>query len=126
MALIDDGGLSERVIGCAIRVHKELGPGLLESIYEEAMTYELAENGIGFQRQVRVPVIYRGHGLSREFVLDLLVENKLVLELKCIDAFLQVHESQLLSYMRLGSWQFGLLMNFKVRYLRDGIRRFVL
>ena len=118
--------LTERIIACAIAVHRELGPGLLESIYEEAMTVELANGGIQFARQVEIPVSYKGIALSGSFRVDLVIENKVVLELKTVESILPVHEAQLLSYMRLGGWQIGLLLNFKSALLRDGIRRMVL
>jgi len=118
--------LTERIIACAIAVHRELGPGLLESIYEEAMTVELANGGIQFVRQLEIPVSYKGVALSGSFRVDLVIENKVVLELKTVESILPVHEAQLLSYMRLGGWPIGLLLNFKSALLRDGIRRMVL
>ena len=118
--------LTERIIACAIAVHRELGPGLLESIYEEAMTVELANGGSQFARQVEIPVSYKGIALSGSFRVDMVIENKVVLELKTVESILPVHEAQLLSYMRLGGWQIGLLLNFKSALLRDGIRRMVL
>jgi GxxExxY protein len=118
--------LSEKIIGCAISVHRELGPGLLESIYEEALGIELAGHGISFFRQVELPVIYKGALLSGSFRLDMIVENEIVLELKCVETILPVHKAQLLSYLRLGSWKTGLLLNFKSAILSDGIIRMVL
>jgi len=123
--LIDDEGLSERVIGCAIAVHRELGPGLFESIYEEAMTIELAYSGIQFSQQVKLPIVYRDQALSKAYKLDLLIENRLVLELKNVEVLHPLHEAQLLSYMRLGGWKMGLLINFNVELLKQGLRRFV-
>lgn len=118
--------LTERIIACAIAVHRELGPGLLESIYEEALTIELATSGLRFVRQVEMPVVYKGTPLSGSFRLDLVVENKVVVELKALEAILPVHEAQLLSYLRMGGWEVGLLINFKTALLRDGIRRLAL
>lgn len=118
--------LSEKIIGCAIAVHRELGPGLLESIYEEALGIELAEHGISFFRQVELPVSYKGALLAGSFRLDMIVENEIVLELKCVETILPVHKAQLLSYLRLGSWKTGLLLNFKSAILSDGIIRMVL
>ena len=118
--------LSEEIIGCAIAVHRELGPGLLESIYEEALGIELTEHGIMFLRQVELPVVYKGSLLSGSFRVDMIVENTLVLELKCVETILPVHKAQLLSYLRLGSWKTGLLLNFKSAILSDGIIRMVL
>jgi len=118
--------LTERIIACAIAVHRELGPGLLESIYEEALTIELAASGLRFVRQVEMPVAYKGTPLSGSFRMDLVVENRVVVELKAVEAILPVHEAQLLSYLRMGGWEVGLLINFKTALLRDGIRRIVL
>jgi len=118
--------LSDRIIGCAIAVHRELGPGLLESIYEEALSLELAESGISFCRQVELPVVYKGTPLSGSFRVDILVENSIVLELKCVDVLMSIHKAQLLSYMRLGGWKTGLLLNFKSTILKNGIYRMML
>ncbi|HRZ65253.1 MAG TPA: GxxExxY protein [Spirochaetia bacterium] len=118
--------LTERIIACAIAVHRELGPGLLESIYEEALTMELGMNDLLFVRQVEMPVFYKGVALSGCFKADFVVEGKVVLELKSVEHILPVHEAQLLSYMKLGGWDVGLLINFKSAMLRDGIRRIVL
>ena len=115
--------LSEKIIGCAIAVHRELGPGLLESIYEEALTLELAEIGLSFCRQMELPVVYKGTLLSGSFRADFVVENSIVLELKCVDTIMSVHKAQLLSYMRLGGWKTGLLFNFKSTILKNGIYR---
>ena len=115
--------LTERIIACALAVHRELGPGLLESIYEEAMTIELANEGIPFVRQLAMPVFYKGIPLSGSFRVDLVVENRVAVELKAVEAILPVHKAQLLSYLKLGGWKVGLLFNFKTALLRDGIRR---
>ena len=115
--------LSDRIIGCALSVHRELGPGLLESIYEEALCLELAEGGLTFKRQLELPVVYKGIPLSGSFRADIVVENAIVLELKCVDAILSIHKAQLLSYMRLGGWKTGLLLNFKTTVLKNGIFR---
>jgi GxxExxY protein len=118
--------LTEEIIACAIAVHRELGPGLLESIHGEAMAFELAYAGLVFVRQVEMPLVYKGQALSGSFRIDMVVENKVVVELKIVEAILPVHEAQLPSYMRLGGWKIGLLLNFKSSLLRDGIRRMVL
>jgi GxxExxY protein len=118
--------LTKRIIACAIEVHRELGPGLLESIYEEAMTVELANDGLRFVRQVEVPLSYKGSALSGSFRIDMIVENRVLLEFKTVEAILPVHEAQLLSYLKLGGLDVGLLLNFKAALLRDGIRRIVL
>jgi GxxExxY protein len=117
--------LTEKIIGCAIEVHRQLGPGLLESIYESAMCIELESAGIGFQRQVLVPIQYRGR-LIGEHRLDLIVEKAVVVELKSVERFDPVFEAQLLTYLKLTSLRIGLLINFNSRLLRDGIRRFIL
>lgn len=118
--------LTERIISCALSVHRELGPGLLESIYEEALSIELGDAGLGFLRQVGIPLSYKGRALAGNLRADLVVENSVVLELKTVDAILPVHEAQLLSYLRLGGWKVGLLLNFKTAMLREGIKRLVL
>ncbi len=124
--IIGDNTLSEKIIGCAIAVHRDLGPGLLESIYEEALGIELGQVGVSFARQVALPVVYKGTLLSGSFRVDMVVENKVVIELKCVETILPVHEAQLLSYLRLGGWKIGLLLNFKSNILKQGLRRIIL
>ncbi|HPB65759.1 MAG TPA: GxxExxY protein [Spirochaetales bacterium] len=124
--IIGDDSIGAKVIGCSIAVHRELGPGLLESIYEEALSIELGRSGIPFVRQMELPVIYKGVQLSGAFRVDLLVDNTVVVELKCVDRILPVHEAQVLSYLRLGGWRIGLLINFKSAVLKNGIRRVLL
>ena len=124
--IVGDDTLSEKIIGCAIAVHRELGPGLLESIYEEALGIELTRLGVSFLRQVPLPVVYKGALLSGSFRVDMVVENTVVVELKCVETLLPVHEAQLLSYLRLGGWKIGLLMNFKSSILKHGLRRILL
>lgn len=123
--LIDDV-LTERVIGCAIEVHKFLGPGLLESVYERCLSHELGLAGIPHQRQVRARLNYKGLELDGGFRMDVVVENRLLIELKSVDHLLPVHEAQTLSYMRLTGLRIGLLLNFKVPALKHGIKRFVM
>ena len=118
--------LTEKILGCAIEVHKELGPGLLESVYEEALAIECGLQGLNFLRQLTIPLLYKGSLLSMPHRIDMLVENKVVLELKCVETILPVHEAQLLTNMKLGSWRIGLLINFKTAVLKNGIRRMVL
>ena len=118
--------LSSRVIGCAIQVHRELGPGLLESSYEQCLAHELKLNGIAFQLQHPQPVQYKGIRLRSGYRLDVLVENRLIVELKSVDEIKRIHEAQLLTYMKLAEVKIGLLMNFNVTTLKDGIKRFVL
>ena len=118
--------LSRTVIGCAMRVHSALGRGLLESIYEECLSREMTAVGVVHQRQVPVPIQYRGATLDCRLRIDLLVESKVVVEVKAVADVLPVHESQLLTYLRLTRLPLGLLLNFNVDHMRDGIRRRVL
>ena len=118
--------LSNRVIGCAIEVHRELGPGLLESTYEQCFAHELKLGGITFQLQHPQPVQYKGIRIDCGYRLDILVENDLIIELKSVEEIKGIHEAQLLTYMKLSGAKTGLLMNFNVTKLKDGIKRFVL
>ena len=118
--------LSNRVIGCAIEVHRTLGPGLLESTYEQCLVHELMLNGIAFRQQCPLSVQYKEVKLECGYRVDVLVEEALILELKCVERIERIHEAQLLTYMKLARIDVGLLINFNVRVLRDGIRRFVL
>jgi GxxExxY protein len=115
--------LSEQVIGACIEVHRHLGPGLLESIYEECLCHELTLRGIAYARQVEVPLHYKGVLLDSSFRLDLVVERRLALELKSVDLLLPVHSAQLLTYLRLTAMPVGLLVNFNVALLTKGLRR---
>ncbi|MGH6898539.1 MAG: GxxExxY protein [Geminicoccaceae bacterium] len=119
-------GLTERIIGAAIEVHTALGPGLLESTYEECVAREMQLSGLRFERQVPLPVAYKGVKLDCGYRLDFLVEQAVVLELKSTDTLRPIHEAQLLTYLRLGGWTVGLLINFNVPVLKNGIRRVVL
>jgi GxxExxY protein len=116
--------LTYNVIGACIEVHRQLGPGFLEQVYEEAVCVELASLGIGVQRQVALPVLYKGRVIA-ESRLDLLVEEELVLELKAVEALRPVHHAQVRSYLRAGEFQLGLLINFNVAVLKDAIYRVV-
>ena len=118
--------LSTRVIGCAIEVHRFLGPGLLESAYEQCLAYELNRSGIAFHLQHPQPVQYKEIRLDCGFRIDMLVENQLIVELKSIEAIKPIHEAQLLTYMKLANVKIGLLINFNNKQVKDGIRRFVL
>jgi len=118
--------ITESIIGAAIEVHKALGPGLLESAYEECLCKELSLRGIKFTRQITVPVEYKNTKLECGYRLDLLVENSIVVEIKSVEKLMPVHEAQLLTYLRLGHWNIGLLINFNVSLLKDGVRRRVL
>lgn len=118
--------LSSRVIGCAIEVHRGLGPGLLESTYEQCLAHELTLNGIQFELQYPLPVEYKGVRLECGYRVDVMVEKKMILELKSVDRITAIHEAQLLTYMKLAKLKVGLLINFNATRLRDGIKRFVL
>ncbi len=118
--------LTEKVIGCAIEVHRILGPRLLESAYEQCLARELALQGIGFGLQVPVPVIYKGTRLDCGYRIDVLVEKQLILELKSVESISGIHKAQILSYMKLAEIHTGLLMNFNVELMKNGISRFKL
>ena len=117
--------LTERIIGAAIEVHRVIGPGLLESTYEAALAIEMTSAGLTFQRQLIVPVAYKGQPIG-EHRLDFLVEDSVILELKSVERFDPLFEAQVLTYLRLTGKKRGLLLNFNSRLLKDGIRRFVL
>lgn len=117
--------LSHGVIGCAIEVHRALGPGLLESAYEQCLAHELSRNGIQFALQHPQPVEYKGLKLDCGYRLDLLVEEELIVELKSVNGLSAIHKAQMLTYMKLSGVNTGLLINFNVTRLKDGIKRFV-
>jgi GxxExxY protein len=118
--------LTEPVIGAAIEVHRVLGPGLLESVYERCLSRELSRRNILHERQVALPVIYKGEKLDCEFVMDVVLPGKLIVELKSVEQLLPIHEAQLLTYMKLSNIHLGLLLNFNVPLLKDGIKRRIL
>lgn len=118
--------LSNKVLGCAVEVHRTLGPGLLESTYEQCLARELALSEIPFKLQQAVPVEYKGINLECGYRIDVLVDDKIILELKSVDSLRKVHEAQLLTYMKLSGFKTGLLINFNERILKDGLKRFVL
>ncbi len=120
---MDENDISEKLIGNCIKIHKELGVGLLESIYEEALAYELIKNGISFKRQIEIPVIYDGKQLGIGFRADLIIEEKVILELKSVEKIVPIHKKQLLTYLKLTGIQLGLLINFNEILLKDGITR---
>jgi len=115
--------LSEAVIGAAIEVHRELGPGLLESAYESALCHELELRGLSFQRQLEVPIVYKGVALAQVYRVDLLVEKQLLLELKAVETLDAVHTAQVLTYLKLLDLHAGLLINFNCAQLRLGLKR---
>ena len=118
--------LTASIIGAVIEVPRTMGPGLLESAYEECLTQEMNIHGWNFQRQAPLPVVYKGTALDCGYRLDFVVEKAVVLELKAVAAIESIHEAQLLTYLKLGGWTVGLLMNFNVSVLRNGIKRVVL
>ncbi len=117
--------ITQQVIGAAMEVHRALGPGLLESAYEACLVHELASRGLRVEPQKPMPVTYKGVHLDVGYRLDVLVEGKVILELKAVEQLLPIHEAQLLSYLRLSGCRLGLLINFNVPVLRQGIRRLV-
>jgi GxxExxY protein len=119
-------GLTEGIIGAAIEVHRILGPGLLESVYEECLALELGLKGLAFRRQTTLPIEYKGKRVAADLKIDLWVEQHVIVELKAVEKLLPVHEAQLLTYLRLSRTSVGLLINFHVPLLRDGIKRMVL
>ena len=118
--------LSTKVIRAAIEVHKALGPGLLESTYKQCLAHELNINGINFKIESPVPVIYNGMKLDCGYRVDLLVENKIIVELKSVESLSNIHQAQILSYLKLANLRKGLLINFNVKLLKNGIKSFVL
>jgi GxxExxY protein len=122
---IPENAITQRIIECAIEVHKQLGPGLLESIYENALTIELELEGLTYKEQLAIPVIYKGRSLG-EHRLDLLIEDMVIVEIKSVERFDPVFEAQLLTYLRLTEKRVGLLINFNTRLVKDGIKRFIL
>ena len=118
--------LSESTIGAAIEVHCALGPGLLESAYQQCLCHELRLRGIPFDCELTLPVSYKGTRLDCGYRLDLLLDQRLVVEVKSVERLEKIHEAQLLTYLRLGNWHLGLLINFNVPVLKDGIKRRVL
>jgi GxxExxY protein len=122
---MDINEITEKIIGCAIEVHKTFGPGLLESAYEECLAFELEGAGLAIRRQVAVPVVYKDIKLECGYRIDILVENIVVIELKSIEAFAPVHEAQILTYMKFAEKTIGLLINFNVTLLKNGLKRYV-
>jgi GxxExxY protein len=127
-APIDDhiDHVAREIVDCAYRVHTALGPGLLESAYETCLCHELTKRGLRARSQVPIPILYDGIRLESGFRLDLLIEEEIVVELKAVDKLIPLHEAQILTYLRLSKRRLGLLMNFNVTRIKDGIRRFVL
>src|SRR5690349_21609591 len=116
--------MARRVIGAAIEVHRELGPGFSEAVYEAALAHELDARSIAYRRQVRCPVLYKNAAMGT-YVVDLLIAEELIVELKSVDQLAPIHQAQLISYLRAANLELGLLINFNVRLLRDGLKRIV-
>jgi GxxExxY protein len=117
--------ITENIIGCAIEVHRTLGPGLLESAYQECLLFELKAIGYSVLKEVSQPIYYKNMEINQGYRIDLLVENKIVIELKTVEKFTEVHNAQILTYMKLGDYPLGLLLNFKTKLLKNGIKRFI-
>ena len=115
--------ISEKIIGCAIKVHKAIGPGLLESTYEVCLVHELKKADLNVESQLALPVVYDGIKLDAGYRIDLLVEDSVIVELKAIDSLLPIHEAQVLSYLKLSGKKIGLLINFNVKLLVNGVKR---
>ncbi len=121
----NENELSKTIVNLAIEVHSHLGPGLLESAYQECLFYELNNAGLYTIKEKPMPVIYKDVKLDHGYRIDLLVENKVVLEIKTVDMFTDVHIAQMLTYLKLGNYKLGLLLNFNVASMKDGIKRIV-
>ena len=118
--------LTNKIIGCAIEVHRELGPGLLESTYQQCLAHEMSLSGLQFKLEYPLPVHYKDIQLDCGYRVDMLVENEVIIELKSVDDILPIHQAQILTYMKLAEIETGLLINFNVELLKNGIKRFKL
>ena len=123
--IMDREEIFKKILDCSFAVHSALGPGLLEKVYEECLVYELTCEGLLVERQKAYPLVYKGIRLDTGYRIDLIVENQIIVEIKSIDSFVEVHLSQILTYLRLTECKLGLLINFKVRHLKDGIKRVI-
>lgn len=126
MNFSEENKITEVIIGEAIKVHNELGPGLLEKVYEECLFYLLTKHGFSVQKQVYLPVSFEGVDIDAGFKLDLIVENKIIIELKAVEKLLPIHQAQLYTYLKLSKKNIGLLMNFNEKLLKNGIKRLVM
>jgi GxxExxY protein len=117
--------ISKIIIGCAIEVHKQLGPGLLESAYQECLYYELKKKGLNIKKEKAMPIVYKDIKLDHGYRIDLLVEEKVVIEIKTVEFFTDVHIAQVLTYLKLGNYKLGLLINFHVSLLKNGLKRVI-
>jgi GxxExxY protein len=122
---VDENLIGEAVLGCALRVHKTLGPGLLESAYEACLAHELDKARLSHKRQIVLPVVYDGKKIDAGYRLDLLIEDRVVVEVKAVEKLAEIHRAQLLSYLKLGGYRLGYLLNFKVPRMKEGICRLV-
>ena len=122
---MSENEISSIVIGKAIDVHKNLGPGLLESAYQECLYYELEKAGLYVEKEKSMPIVYKEIELNHGYRIDILVENKVVIEIKKVNSIIDVHEAQILTYLKLGEYKLGLLINFNVSLLKNGIKRYV-
>jgi len=125
MEIKDENELSHIILGCAIEVHKQLGPGLLELAYQECLYYELIKNGLNVVKEKPMPIVYKDVKLDHGYRIDLLVNEKVVVEIKTVEAFTDVHTAQVLTYLKLGKYKLGLLLNFHVTTLKKGIKRII-
>jgi GxxExxY protein len=123
---MNENEISKIIIGCAIEVHKQLGPGLLESAYQECLYYELIQAGLNVKKEKPMPIIYKEVKLDHGYRIDLLVENKVVIEIKTVEELNDVHTAQVLTYLKLGNYKLGLLLNFHVSLLKNGIKRIIM
>ena len=126
MRTIENDVLTEKIIGCAIEVHRGLGPGLLESAYEECLCFELGQARLSHTKEVPLPIIYKAVKLDCGYRMDIVVEDQVVVELKTVDRLMPIHEAQLLTYLKLSRIRIGLLLNFNSATLKEGLRRLVL
>ena len=120
---MDDNILTGKIIGAAIEVHRQLGPGLLESVYEESLIFELTEQGLQVKQQLDLPVVYKGKQLNANYRIDILVNKEVILELKSVQRIENIHKAQLLTYLKLAKLRYGLLLNFNVAIMKQGICR---
>jgi len=123
--MLPENVLSQKVIGLAMDIHSHFGPGLLESAYRECLYYDIRESGLAVIKELLLPVVYKNVHFDHGYRIDLLVENKVVIELKTVDSLLDVHYAQVLTYLKLGNYKLGLLINFNVPSLKNGIKRIV-
>jgi GxxExxY protein len=123
--VMSENDIAHKILGCAFEVHKALGPGLLESAYQECLCYKLQQSGLSIHKEKPMPLIFEGVTLECGYRIDILVENKVVIEIKSIDALNDVHLAQILTYMKLGNYKLGLLLNFNVALLKQGIKRVI-